>query len=249
MIDFCMKIGKAAVFFSVALMMLFNAAGAENLIGERLDVDLQLVEVPQMDYKRGAGFMPRVDSVNRWLMIKVWFTVKRDSALPVAPSGAQQKMFFGGAVDDVELQIRVVMDTHFKRDQNIIYCQYSGRTEFYSVRCDGKKHLAVMFVPSKLIDRFSLGTDGQIRKVSKKDFKAEAVMSKAGQVLARGYCNVPGSRAFEKICLGVPENLKIDGGVFPRSRTPWALIAFDSFDLEKEPQVWKVVAPEYRSDR
>ena len=34
----------------------------------------------------------------------------------------------------------------------------------------------------------------------------------------------------------VPENLKIVGGVFPRSRTPWAWVDFDGFDLEKEPQ-------------
>lgn len=228
-------VGKgAAILFCVMLAVSFSHAAEVGRI-DKLDVDLQLADAPKIEFKRGASFSPRVDPVNRWLLVKVEFTVKKSLAAPTMEAGKRGRVFFGGSLDDVELQVRVLMDTHFKRDKNVVYCLYTGRTEFYTIRCDGKKHLAVMFVPAKLIDRYSFMTDGQTRRMSKKDFKAEAVISRSGRVLARGYCNISGVKAFANASAQVPENLRIVGGVFPRSRTPWALIDFDGFDLEKEP--------------
>ena len=224
-----------AILFAVLLSVSFSHAAEVKLINERLDVDLQLADAPKIEFRKGTSFSPRVDSVNHWLLVKVEFTVKKSLSAPKMEPGKRGRVFFGGSLDDVEVRVRVLMDTHFTRDQKSVYCLYVGKTEFYSVKCDGKKHLAVMFVPAKLIDRYSLMHDGQTRKLSKKDFMAEAVISRGGRILARGYCNVPGAKAFENAVLQVPENLRIVGGVFPRSRTPWALIGFDGFDLEKEP--------------
>lgn len=229
-------VGKGvAILFAVLLSVSFSHAAEVKLINERLDVDLQLADAPKIEFRKGQTFSPRVDSVNQWLLVKVEFTAKKNLSAPEMEAGKRGRVFFGSSIDDVEVRVRVLMDTHFKRDQKAVYCLYSGKTEFYSVKCDGKKHLAVMFVPAKLIDRYSLMHDGQTRKMSKKDFMAEAVISRGGQVLARGYCNISGSKAFGNALLQVPENLHIVGGAFPRSRTPWALIGFDGFDLEKEP--------------
>lgn len=218
------------------LLMVFPALSrGGDLIDDRLDVELNLSEVPQIEYKKGGSLAPRADSVNRWLVIKVGFTVKKSSAVPVVKSGKVPEVFFNGSVDDVELSIRVLLNTPLKIEQKDVRCLFSGRTEFYSLCRDGKKHLAVMFVPAKLIDRCNIGGDGGVRQASKKDFVAEAVISKAGKVLARGYCNTSGKKAFENMVLEVPESLRIVGGVFPRSRTPWAWIDFERFDLEKEP--------------
>ena len=60
------------------------------------------------------------------------------------------------------------------------------------------------------------------------------VFSSGGRELGKAYCNVSGRDAFEKARGTVPENLQIVGGVLPRSRTPWALLNFDSFDQERE---------------
>lgn len=224
-----------AILFCL-LLIVFPALSKEvALIDDRLDVELQLSEVPQIEYKKGDIFSPRADSVNRWLVIKVWFTVKKNSSAPVVKAGKMPKVLFGGTVDDVELSIRVLLNTPLRIDNKVIRCLYSGRTEFYSLRCDGKKHFAVMFVPAKLIDRCNISGDGVVRQASKKDFIAEALVSKAGRILARGYCNVSGKKAFDAMMLEVPENLRIIGGVFPRSRTPWAWVDFEQFDLEKEP--------------
>ena len=218
------------------LLMVFPALSKEvNPFDDHLDVDLLLSEAPQIEYKKGGIAVPRADSVNHWLIIKVGFTVKKSNAVPVVSAGRKPNVFLNGVVDDVELGIRVLLNTPLKLDNKNIHCLFSGRTEFYSLRRDGKKHQAVMFVPAKLLDRCNVGGDGGVRQASKKDFVAEAVISKAGKVLARGYCNISGKKAFENMMLEVPENLRIVGGVFPRSRTPWAWVDFDRFDLEKEP--------------
>ena len=60
------------------LLMVFPALSrGGDLIDDRLDVELNLSEVPQIEYKKGGSLAPRADSVNRWLVVKVGFTVKK----------------------------------------------------------------------------------------------------------------------------------------------------------------------------
>ena len=183
----------AAVIFSVMLIS-SSAAKEVSLINDRLDVELSQCEAPQVDYKKGVSFSPRNEPDNQWLVIRVEFEVKKDSSAPKMEAGKRGRVFFVGSVDDVELAVRVLMDTPVKRNQRIVRALFSGATEFYSVRCDGKKHLAVMFLPSKMIDRYAVSSDGNVRKLSKKDFAVEAVMSRSGKVNARGYHNGKGTK-------------------------------------------------------
>lgn len=223
------------VIFSVMLVN-FVMAKEVGRIKDRLDVELSESDAPRVDYKKSVSFAPRVEPRNQWIVIRVEFETDKDSSAPFMEGGKRGRVFFGGSIDDVELSIRVLMDTPVKRNQRIIRILFTGTTEFYSVRCDGKKHLAVMFIPAKMIDRYAVSSDGNVKRMSKNEFAVEAVMSRSGKVLARGYKNAKGIKDFEDMVREVPENLKIVGGVFPRSRTPWAWVDFDGFDLEKEPQ-------------
>ena len=217
---------------TIALMLAGTCLFAQkNLIG-RVEVSLKLINPPEIEYRRVGEISPKVQSVNRWLMVKSEFTVKREQAVPKYRGG---NMVFAGFADNVIMSVRVLFDTGFKIGDRGVYCLYTGSTEFYALQCDGKKHLAVMFIPAKLLDRYSRNKDGSVRRAGEKEFKAEVVFSRAGKVLDRAYCNISGgSRAFEEECRSVPENLRVVGGVFPRSRTPWALFDADNFDLEKD---------------
>lgn len=222
---------------AVSVMLMISAVMAKEVrfINDRLDVELQESDAPQVDYKKGVSFTPRNGPDNKWLVILVEFETKKGFSVPVMEAGKRGRVFFGGSVDDIVLSIRVLMDTPVKRNQRTVRVLFTGSTEFYSIRCDGKKHLAVMFIPAKLIDRYAVSSEGNVKRLSNNDFAVEAVMSRSGTVIARGYRNVKGIRDFEEMLREVPENLKIVGGVFPRSRTPWAWADFDGFDLEKEP--------------
>lgn len=209
---------------------------ADNDLIRRVEVSAELVVPPQVDHKNGNVLSPKVDSVNRWVMVKIEFTAKKRNGSPkLEKDGKSWRMSFDGFMDDVKMDVRVLFDTKFRIDDEILYCLYTGRTEFFTVRSDGKRHLALMFVPAKLIDRYSLSADGaSIRKAVKNDFMVEVVFSQYGKVLARGYSNISGQRDFEQKCRSVSENFIIEDGVFPRLRTPWALLGADNFDVEKD---------------
>ena len=65
-------------------------------------------------------------------------------------------------------------------------------------------------------------------------------MSAGGSVLASAFYNVSGStpdermKNFQTMEKSVPQELKFAKTVLPRSKSPWALLAPDNFDLEKE---------------
>jgi hypothetical protein len=111
---------------------------------------------------------------------------------------------------------------------------FTGGVGFHTVQRDGKRHLVLLFIPAKLIDRCSQYPNGNIRKVAKGDFLVEAVFSVNGRELSKDYWGAGGRRGFAEALNMVPENMVYPGWVFPRSQTPWALVGADNFDLEKE---------------
>jgi hypothetical protein len=218
------------------LLTVWQSSGQEKTIIDKVDVDLVLTVLPRFEYRGGeTKFSTKSTAENHWLMVKVEYSVDRDVSTPVVRgSGGRKKVLSAGIADGIIMETRVLLDTKLRVDKEAVYCMFTGRTEFFPIRRDGNKHLALMFVPAKTIDCFSRSMSGsQVRRAALKDFKAEVVFSSAGAVIARGYCNVSGRREFEEICRGVPDELQIVGGVLPRSRTPWVVIEPDVFDPEK----------------
>ncbi|MBO5668205.1 MAG: hypothetical protein J6S43_03680 [Lentisphaeria bacterium] len=219
----------------IGLLLTVPVCAKDDLIS-RVDVDMMLVSPPVVEYRNSGPVFAKATSVNRWLMVKIEFTADRKSlSVPqLKKRGGKYELQFGGFIDDLQLQLKVLMDTGWKIDGQSIYAMYTGETELYTVRCDGKRHVVTMFVPGKFIDRYSILATGGIRRVSKVDFKAEVIFSAAGRQLARSYCSSSSRKNFEEYCKMVPANMIFTGGVLPRYRTPWALLGADDFDLEKQ---------------
>ena len=217
-------------------LLLFGSLSAGNTTVSGVDIDVVLSEAPVVEYRSGKEISLKKVSENRWLMIKIGFSMKNAGveAKPQLKRGIRgYTLSMGGFVDDLQLDIRVLQNTGMAVSGKPLWGMFTGRTRFYTIRMDGKQHLALMFVPGKLIDRFSCSAVGGIRKVSKDDFRVEVILSAGGRELYRKYRGVSGIKEFEELCKMVPENMVMTDGVFPRSRTPWAYLGSDNLDLER----------------
>lgn len=227
------------VFFVAFAMVAFLLNAADKLIS-RVDIDVQLVNPPTVEYRKAMEVAPKTTSTNRWAMIRIEYTVEK-SSLPdpelrkvVKRSGSGYELKLVGFVDDLQLRLRVLMDTGLKIDRKSFYAMFTGGVGFYTVQGDGKRHLVWLFIPAKLIDRCSQYPNGNLRKVAKGDFRIEAVFNAGGREVAREYWGAGGRRGFNEALEMVPENMIFQGWVLPRAKTPWALLGADDFDLEKE---------------
>ena len=208
---------------------------AGSKIIDRIDIDLALEKAPEVEYSRGKDPTAKIESVNRWLVIRIWYTIDKENfKVPVLQKKSNSyNLQLNGFADDLGVRVKVLQNTGLQASGKALYGLYTGETAFYSVRRDGRKHLVMMFIPGKLLDRFSRSSNGQIRASSKSDFKVEVVFTVAGRDVGKAYSGGD-AKLFKEAMQMVPENMVFKGGVFPRSRTPWAFRGMDDFDVEKE---------------
>ena len=235
--------GKWCMAMLAALIGVFAVAAEDPWI-RKLSVDVEIASIPEVQFRSVSSIFPSKNPIPaKWLMVKVEYTP--DTVSSFAPKYRPRKG--GGSVEypgwlaDVKLEIRVLADIGIVgRDKYPIRALFTGSTTLALVKRDGGVHMAAMFLPARLLERYcapGLGARGGIRKNC---FQVEAVMSVAGRVLARGYSHVPGNgpeeklTAFEKSAKRVLPDLILENSLLPRSRSPWALMAPDRFDLEKE---------------
>ena len=227
-----MRGAKWAAGISLMLMTIALFAGKNDISGVKIVTEL--VDLPEIEYRRGDAPAIKNDAENRWLRIGIEYTptVMRGEPPALLRERGKLRLERSGFLDGMSVKLRVLIDTGIKLGTRPVYGMYTGEVTFFTVKRDGKKHLVEMFVPGKLIDRFSLAPNGAVRRVSKGDFVTEVIFTVAGREIGRYYSGVANNRAFAAACETVPENMVFIGGVFPRSRTPWALLGADSFDPE-----------------
>ena len=161
------------------------------------------------------------------------------------------KAWSGMWVDNVRMNALVAYPEIIgKNRKETVYGLFAGTTTFWSVSLDGKEHTATMFVPPHLIARYAgfsrrspRKPDGRTAarssyKLSTKDFFAEVVFTTSrGLELGRAYCHVDGMRTnadgdlyFRRVEKRVGSRI-IRGAIIPRSRSPWAFINPERYDL------------------
>ena len=220
---------------AAGVMLLCGMASAKPADIVRAEVEILPSAAPEAELRRNVSVASKSETLNRWLMIRVEYTVARskNAAPEYRERNGKRYLVHYGYLDDVDLEVRVLFDTGFKVNGEAVCGLFTGSVRLTAIRRDGKKHVALMFVPGKLLDRYSQSVDGAIRRLGRGDFRVEAVFGASGRELIRAYGNISGRDAFDKAIRNVPDNLRIVGGVLPRSRTPWALLNDDNFDLEK----------------
>ena len=216
------------------------AAGTDLQEIRKLSVEAELIAPPDVQYRDRNAFSPKSPSSSKWLMLKIEYTP--DVSKNFVPDYRMRKggpsIVFPGWMDNVRLDVRVLFETGILYHNLPVMGLMTGSTVFASVKRDGATHLALMFVPARMLDRYCVPGFGT-RGVRKGAFRVEAVMSVGGREI-RAFCNVSGNgaeekqAAFEKMAKNIPEALTFKDAVLPRSRSPWALLAPDNFDLEKD---------------
>ena len=252
---------KMTMTFAVMVFVLC-CAGAESsrMIFENISVTPEFADAPTVRYNGvPMSFAPKVKYENKWLVLRIKYHTPMEKALPkrAAVRGNGPRIAIKTWLDDVTLSVRVLMSTGVRRNGKPVYVMFSGSCTYWTVRMDGKDHVAVMFVPAIMLDRYTIGyswrpsavrsnrsarIDG-VRasgKVTARDFVIEAVFTSKGQELGRAYYNtgVKGklaaqSRAFNALVATVSVERSVPGGVISREKSPWALYESGNFEVEK----------------
>lgn len=230
--------GKLMLLAVTALAGGIALSAAEEPVIRKMTVEADMTAPPDVSYRNHSAFSPKNPSTSKWLMLKIEYTpeLSRNFVPEYRLRKGGPAVTFPGWLDDVKLQARVLFETGIlTKGGKPVLGLFTGDTVFQSIKRDGSKHLALMFVPARLLDRYCVPGG---RNVGKNFFHVEVMMSAKGKVLASAYCNVPGTtpaekkQSFDQMLKGVPKQLDIRDAVLSRARSPWALLAPDNFDWE-----------------
>lgn len=241
---------KTVKIFLMALVAVCGmiVSGADMPV-KKMSVEAVMTAVPDVAYRNHSAFTPKNPSVNKWLMIKVKYTMDSCSSFTPEVKYSRQSgvaVSFPGWLENVELRVQVIFDTGVSVKSVPVRVLFTGSSVFHSIKRNGKEHLAVMFVPAKVLDRYCSHWGGAA-KVSKGMFSVKAEMFVGGRALATAFSsNIPGKSesgkdtGFEKMLKLIPKQLSLDNAVLPRSRSPWALLSPDDYDWEVDKSVGSV---------
>ena len=138
-------------------------------------------------------------------------------------------------LDDVTMESEVIVPGSYKSKNVIIVLK--GKTVFWSIPMDGKKHQAVGCIPPQVIARFARkGNKIELQKVI-----ARVTFYTAGRkILLRLYSssNRRTKQYFSRIDGAVSAGvMKIEDVILPRTKTPWQEINYELYDFIKaDPQ-------------
>ncbi len=143
-------------------------------------------------------------------------------------------------LDDVSIELEILFQADYQGKK--VMALVTGKTLYWSIEMDGKKHQEIMAVPPEIFKRYTkTPTYKTIPVVGRIIF-----YSKSRSVLGGGYFEVNQKGATDKDISGMFEKyngpvsnaLKIENMIFPRDKSPWAAIQYDFYDLIK-PEVKK----------
>ena len=242
------RIGKTVALAFAALCPLLAAAAPAGIQFGSIRIRVTAEQTPVSIRSGGTagGYASGgVSFVNkRWLAVNVSF-------LPgVAPKGTSGSKDADNAkgiqgvpgrwLDDVTMRVCVAFPLEHKRG-TAVFGLFEGHTLFWSVRLDGKRHLAQMFIPPQLLDRYAAPTGPSgIRELALPlaDYRVMVEFTdSSGALLGRSF-SVSGktsvSSSFFKKIKETPGALVVPNAVLPRNKTPWALHVPSTFDYIKD---------------
>ena len=190
----------------------------------------------------GAGGVSFINK--RWLAVHVSFVPGVVAMRKMAKNAGNQKAIQGlngRWIDDVNMRVRVAFPSSKARRSNVGYSILEGTTTFWTLRLDGRRHSAVMFVPPQLLDRYASITSGGRREMALTlaDYRVLVEFSDSrGNFLGRatersGNKNQENISFFESL-VNSPGTMVVKGAVLPRNKSPWAWHMPSTFDYIKD---------------
>ena len=183
---------------------------------------------------------------NRWLAVQVSFM---PGAVDSRVAGAAMKTgnvksvvaVPGRWIDDVTMRVSVAFPAANARRSNVVYGLFEGNTCFWSIKLDGRRHNAMMFVPPQLIERYaaSVTTGRKELQLGVTDFIVFVEFTDSnGAVLGRSCSrksgDISGMYKFFQTLKKSPAATVVRGALLPRSKSPWAWHLPSTFDYIKD---------------
>ena len=134
-------------------------------------------------------------------------------------------------LDDVTMETEVLVPGSYKSKNVTVLLK--GKTAFWSIPLDGKRHQAIGCIPPQVVARFARkGIKIEIAKMharvtfytSSRKIIMRVYSSSSNRI--RGYFNKIGG----VVSSGV---LTMEGIVMPRNKTPWGVINYELYDVIK----------------
>lgn len=224
------KLGKILMVLLVLSASAVLMAASSRSVFSKVKVEVKLENPPIPNTSRTASSNPKVISSHRWLVLKITYTPQQPHE-----GGPNRNTF----LDDVKMSVTALFPAGTSSSDE--YGMFTGGQSLWTVFCDGRQHVAMMFVPPQLLRRYvyMLEPYNGVRGIAKNHFKVEVTFTdRGGQELGRGYFGVPGTTekqaaAFQKMADKIPGNRVVNGAFMVRSDTPWTSMDPSQFDVVK----------------
>ncbi len=222
-----MKVKKYLFFFCCLLTIAANGVFAQSIAFTNVQIKAKFQPSPVFQV---SNYSAANQSNCEWLVLNIFYNT---------PGGTKPNETVW--LDDVSIEAEILFlaDYQGKKVMSLV----TGKTLYWSIAMDGKKHQEIMAVPPDIFKRYTLNpTFKTIPVVGRVIF-----YSKSRSILGGGYFYVNQSGTvtdkdiagmFEKYNGPVSNSLKIENMIFPRDKSPWASVQYDFYDLIK-PEIKK----------
>jgi len=189
----------------------------------------------------GASFVNK-----RWLAVNVSFlpgiAAKGTSVSKSAENVKGIQGIPGRWLDNVTMRVYVAFPVeHHQRRAAGVYGLFEGKTVFWTVRLDGRRHIAQMFIPPQLLDRYAASSGaagGRDVALPQTDYLVMVEFSDSeGNLLGRSFSvsgKTPLTASFFDTVRKAPGAVVVPGALLPRNKTPWATYVPTTFDYIRD---------------
>jgi hypothetical protein len=157
-----------------------------------------------------------------WLALNITYTA------PAARDKSGYKW-----LDDVTIEAEILFPAEFGGKS--VLALLTGKTVYWSLEMDGKKHQEIMLVPPQIVRRLAGNVAGKnVQAAAKVTFytKERTVLGIAF-VEQKGMTVKDTAALFEKYSGPISNSLKLENTILSRDKTPWADVNYDYYDLIK----------------
>jgi len=182
---------------------------ADDDLFKKVKVTITFINPPN---NRPAGLpSTSITQYNKWAMIQADFYPKLDNLKDAW-------------IDSPVMAVTVAL----KSDNPNSGILLTGKTNFQTIRMDGKKHIAVMFVPGKILDRY---LPASVSTINSSYIEAKVEFTdRANKVIGSGFSG--SEKKYDELSGQNPK--MIENVVLPLNKSPWGYGGTDDFDLIKE---------------
>jgi hypothetical protein len=218
-------IGFALALFSLVASLTSLAQSGDKI--KDIEIKLKFAETPRVTFENFSN--PNSSKSYRWLVIEVTYTVP-----DMAGKGSEYTTDW---LDSVEMNLELLMPSAVGTKGAVLL---TGKTVFWAIALDGKKHKAEGYIPPHIVRRYSKPGMKFTPEALNGMYASVSFISKGENILGKQYATPKAgmepkqiASLFAKLKEELPPKAKLEDTIYSRDNTPWAYVDFDNYELIK----------------